>query len=1191
MWVAKRVVRRLGWLWCVFVITFLFLFPADASALSGQTLALNNGIDYKLYSQNSIYFFRDCDLNASLNSSVTTTPKPTGNQITWIGDSYTEGAESIIKDKLPGVELIFKVSKNFKGNNSSNPSGISILEEKKDELREYIIFALGTNDGMNGGVTKSDIDKAISLIGNKKIVFVTAYTANGNNYDAFNEALKEAKSAHLGQVYVADWAAVAKPEYYEQDGSKIHPTGHYQEWFDVIYDALPGGSSSTVGGVTTTTYKGHTIAFPLAGASKDNISGGHGAYTSLSNLPCGSSVGCHYGENTDPAFDICFADGDKCKKDATVVSMTDGVITEVKYERTSHTSGITGPCNTVGVKSDYDQKVIAYLHMKYDPNIKLGTKVKAGDVIGKVSDDSYCHDESTEHVHIDKNSDASSNLGPMTSSRDPELVDMMNAAYAALPESGTSGSTNVNSSNTTSSTPSLSPSASQPNNNAAVAWSTIANAGVNGVSNDPAVIAGIIGNFMVESGGGTFDIDPFVVSSSGYAGIYQTGEGRRTGMVEYMAAHGAPWRDGGNMRAANVSQDEIFEAVKVETEFMLSESDFQSFVNVLDRVENKTPESYSDLFLVINERATGPAPGYDNSLSDPGVISLAGGVSEWQAAGWRRESAKKAYEAFSGGSYVYSSSSGIDPCPDPTAPGSTNCSGGLPENGMTLTEAEAFMKTYADEASKGTTGTVELEGVSVTDSGCTGSSGNGVGGALNNCSAFSAWFVNRYTSVNDFPVTQGSQTVDKLVSDYGFNNLGNKPELYSIVSMGPMSGSANGWSNHTSVVLGIDEANDKIIVGEASCSVGYFKDSGGWQWPGAHEYSLSKYSSGGTYAPVYASTKGYLKNVCSGGGNVDISQLKLEEKVAQLFVIYANQYDSFRSAIGSAPGGVIFMNEGGDIVGDRTSMKAKIGNMQSQAKEKMFIAVDEEGGTVARLASAGLCDNSGSASGLSSKNAAKSAGSTIGDCMKGLGFNVDFAPVADTLYEAGSSVLSNRVFANSSDPNTVATLANSFREGLESKGIIATYKHFPGHGSAAGDTHSSKVLSSKSWSSFKNEDIIPFKTGIDNGLKMIMTAHITTNDSDNAPASMSSKYLQTYLRGELGYKGLIITDALNMGAATDYSSTPALSAFKAGADLLLMPKDPVSAYNTVLNAVKSGEISEERLNESVQRILNTKVGV
>ena len=257
----------------------------------------------------------------------------------------------------------------------------------------------------------------------------------------------------------------------------------------------------------------------------------------------------------------------------------------------------------------------------------------------------------------------------------------------------------------------------------------------------------------------------------------------------------------------------------------------------------------------------------------------------------------------------------------------------------------------------------------------------------------------------------------------------------------------------------------------------------------------------------------------------------------------------------------------------------------------MFIAVDEEGGTVARLASAGLCDNSGSASGLSSKNAAKSAGSTIGDCMKGLGFNVDFAPVADTLYEAGSSVLSNRVFANSSDPNTVATLANSFREGLESKGIIATYKHFPGHGSAAGDTHSSKVLSSKSWSSFKNEDIIPFKTGIDNGLKMIMTAHITTNDSDNAPASMSSKYLQTYLRGELGYKGLIITDALNMGVATDYSSTPALSAFKAGADLLLMPKDPVSAYNTVLNAVKSGEISEERLNESVQRILNTKVGV
>ena len=161
---------------------------------------------------------------------------------------------------------------------------------------------------------------------------------------------------------------------------------------------------------------------------------------------------------------------------------------------------------------------------------------------------------------------------------------------------------------------------------------------------------------------------------------------------------------------------------------------------------------------------------------------------------------------------------------------------------MTLEQAQSFMKTYADEAAKGTTGTVTLDGVSITDSGCTGAKGSGIGGALNNCSAFSAWFINRYTSVTNFPVTQGSQTVNKLVSEYGFNNLSNKPEVYSIVSMGPETGSANGWANHTGVVLGIDEANDKIIIGEASCSLGYATDGKGWQWPGAHEYSLKEYS-------------------------------------------------------------------------------------------------------------------------------------------------------------------------------------------------------------------------------------------------------------------------------------------------------------------------------------------------------------
>lgn len=1188
-----------GFLWSVKTASALSqpVLSTVAQSLGQQTLALSDGVDYEKYSQNSIIFYKNCDPDASWGRSVTTNPKPSGNQITWIGDSYTQGAESIIKDKLSGVDLIFQVSKAFKGKDPSNPSGLSILKDKKDELREYVVFALGTNDGMNGGVTKSDIEKAVSLVNGKKIIFVTAYTANGNNYDSFNEALKQVGSEHPGQVYVADWAAVAKPEYYEQDSAKIHPTGHFQEWFDVIYDALPGGSSSTVGGVTTTTYKGHTIAFPLAGASKDNISGGRGEYTYLSNIPCNNSGGCHYGPSNDPAFDICFLDGEKCKNDATVVAMTDGEIIKVTYERTSQgSSGVTGPCNGVRIRTDIDNTVMAYYHMEFDDSIKVNTRVKAGDVIGKISNDSYCHDDSTSHVHIDKGMDPSAPSGPSASERDPELVEMINAAYAALPESGTSGSTNVNSSNTTSKAPSLSPTSDSPENNAAVVWNTIVKAGIDGLSNNPAAIAGVVGNFMEESAGGTFNLDPFICqhnmspdNPAAGAGIFQATEGRKVAMKEYMAAHGAPWKEGCSMSGANASQNEIIKAVEAETEYAMTEQQFKDYVDNINLPTNKTPEGYSDLFLVIFEGANRG----DSAIEDPAVGTyLIGGQSAssylWSSAGKRRDNSKRAYEAFSDGSYVYSSSSEVDPCEKPDA-NSSDCTGGLPEGGMNLEQAKNFMKTYADEAKKGTTGTVVLEGVSVTDSGCTGASGDGIGGALNNCSAFSAWFVNRYTSVNDFPVTQGSQTVNSLVSNKGFVNLGNKPKVYSIMSSGPMSGSANGWANHTGVVLGIDEANDKIIIGEASCSVGYYTDRSGSQWPGAHEYSLSEYSSGGTYAPVYASTEGFLKNEC-GGGHVDISQLTLEEKVAQLFVTFLNEFDDFKNKTGTAPGGVIFLYDS-DFPGDRASMKAKIGNLQSQAKEKLFITVDEEGGTVARLAKAGLCSNMGSASSLTSKKAANSAGSEVGKCLKGLGFNVDFAPVADTLYATGSSVLKDRVFANSSDPKEVATLANAFREGLDSQGVIATYKHFPGHGSAAGDTHTGKVVASKSWSDFKKEDIIPFKDGIDKGVDMIMVAHITTNDSDGAPVSMSSKYLQTYLREELGYKGIIITDALVMDAADKYSSNPALSAFEAGADILLQAPDPVSSYNSVLNAVKSGDISEERLNESVQRILDVKAGL
>lgn len=195
-----------------------------------------------------------------------TVSRPTGNDVTWIGDSYSVGAEyqdKLITKKLPGVDLgkyddtanppadaYIKGSKFFSdgkdSGDSDNPTGLALLEKitAKNELRPYLVFALGTN----GGVEEKYIEKLINLAGaNTKIILTTIYTA-ARDYNSTNEVIKKAAEKY-NNISVADWAAVAKSEYYKDDSSGVHPFGHYDEWVDLIYEALPqvgnSGSSST----------------------------------------------------------------------------------------------------------------------------------------------------------------------------------------------------------------------------------------------------------------------------------------------------------------------------------------------------------------------------------------------------------------------------------------------------------------------------------------------------------------------------------------------------------------------------------------------------------------------------------------------------------------------------------------------------------------------------------------------------------------------------------------------------------------------------------------------------------------------------------------------------------------------------------------------------------------------------------
>jgi beta-N-acetylhexosaminidase len=221
----------------------------------------------------------------------------------------------------------------------------------------------------------------------------------------------------------------------------------------------------------------------------------------------------------------------------------------------------------------------------------------------------------------------------------------------------------------------------------------------------------------------------------------------------------------------------------------------------------------------------------------------------------------------------------------------------------------------------------------------------------------------------------------------------------------------------------------------------------------------------------------------------------------------------------------------------------------------------------------------------------KNVGQAIGKYLKEYGFDIDFAPVADVNTNPNNIVIGNRAFG--SDPTIAAGAVSGVLAGLAENGIVGCLKHFPGHGDTTGDTHEGYVRTDKTWEQLANCEMIPFRAGVQAGAKMVMTAHIAVPNvtgEEQLPSTLSGTILQDKLRGELGFDGVIVSDAMSMGAIhNEYSSgEAAVKAFLAGCDILLMPFDYIEAYQTVLEAVKNGTISESRLNESVKRIMKLK---
>lgn len=335
-----------------------------------------------------------------------------------------------------------------------------------------------------------------------------------------------------------------------------------------------------------------------------------------------------------------------------------------------------------------------------------------------------------------------------------------------------------------------------------------------------------------------------------------------------------------------------------------------------------------------------------------------------------------------------------------------------------------------------------------------------------------------------------------------------------------------------------------------------------------------------------------------------LENMTLKQKVCQMFITTPEQlsgwdvvtlYDELvEEGFKNYPiGGMIMFSENLETTEQTSQMIADIQECAlANSGIGMFMSVDEEGGTVARVAdSLGTTsfDDMAVYGQQNDTHVSYEIGYSIGTDLKALGFNLDFAPVADVNINEANE-LGGRIF--SADPDVVASMASNVAIGLKDAGVCATLKHFPGLGGADGNTHTdNNVTINRSVEDLRSADFIPFKEGIKSGADFVMVGHqVISGVGDWQPSDLSYTVVTELLRNELGFDGIVITDSQMMNTITEVytSAEAAVMAVKAGVDIILMPADLVEAVDAICGAVENGEIDSARIDESVLRILNKK---
>ena len=262
-------------------------------------------------------------------------------------------------------------------------------------------------------------------------------------------------------------------------------------------------------------------------------------------------------------------------------------------------------------------------------------------------------------------------------------------------------------------------------------------------------------------------------------------------------------------------------------------------------------------------------------------------------------------------------------------------------------------------------------------------------------------------------------------------------------------------------------------------------------------------------------------------------------------------------------------------------------DMQAAAHMPLFIGIDEEGGLVSRLKKSNIEHEVFPPA--AEMEDVSWAGTSIGSSLAELGINVDFAPVADVNTNPDNPVIGIRAF--SSDPQAAASKVAEFISAIQKMGVSACAKHFPGHGDTAMDSHLGETYVEHDLERMRSVEFVPFEQAITAGTDFIMAGHIKTPNAttDGLPATLSSEMLGI-LRNDLNFDGIIITDAMNMGAIVDAygSGESAVIAVQAGVDMVLMPADLAEAAEALTEAIKTGAISEERVNEALWHVLSLK---